>query len=452
MSRNHVCPAIYAGLVGGAVCSFPQTAQALSLYGVDVTLPFADDAVLPFFAGCMAGAVTTGLVAIVAEVIGSRREQGEQVDLSANAASYDDANVRVVNDAPVERDVASTRQSPWVTARHVRPTDWEATGDIRVQSVVQDAVPEAREVPNHSYAQTKDYGKVAESYVQHESLANRMRARAAGVAQVLSERLESNAMDGLPVIPRADGSVGDVGTSWWDASLDHDSNALSDNDLSSIPAVDSELFSRMESANRAVLAADELASDIASPAPSYEGKHFATAADASARVASVHEDANHMSGAPFAAPAAARPEAPQGVPTPRASSIAERLSSIDASLFPEVKNASPNREDVWAKALEAMEENAKEDISQVAPFHDGVGGADSLDEPDGLEGNTSFIPFRMPAGHPEVVDTDSYVDYLINQEFSNNSSHAARSSSRDYLRVIEGGSRQHRHMARRMAE
>ena len=58
---------------------------------------------------------------------------------------------------------------------------------------------------------------------------------------------------------------------------------------------------------------------------------------------------------------------------------------------------------------------------------DSVGGEDTLDEPDNLEPQTAFIPFKVPGGHPGVVDTESYVDYLIEDEFSKNSSHGGPS-------------------------
>ena len=72
---------------------------------------------------------------------------------------------------------------------------------------------------------------------------------------------------------------------------------------------------------------------------------------------------------------------------------------------------------------------------------------DPLDEPEGLEPVTRFMPFRPQAGHPEVDDTDSYVSLLIDQEFSRNRSDVARDTARrassrrshSYLKVIDGG-------------
>lgn len=65
-----------------------------------------------------------------------------------------------------------------------------------------------------------------------------------------------------------------------------------------------------------------------------------------------------------------------------------------------------------------------------------------------MEPQTAFIPFKTPGGHPEVVDTETYVDYLIEDEFSKNSSTVARRSSRRFLRLLEGGTQStSRHLA-----
>jgi len=55
-----------------------------------------------------------------------------------------------------------------------------------------------------------------------ETFAERMTNRARGVADLLSERLTSDMMAGVPIIARADGSVGDVGTTWWDKAMEED--------------------------------------------------------------------------------------------------------------------------------------------------------------------------------------------------------------------------------------
>ena len=134
-----------------------------------------------------------------------------------------------------------------------------------------------------------------------------------------------------------------------------------------------------------------------------------------------------------------------------AASISSRVAYVDEGAYPERRTLEDlNEDDAWASALRSLDEK----IATVAPpqdpigFIDGVGGADSLDEPDNLELDTAFIPFRAPGGHPEVVDTETYVDYLIEDEFSKNSSTAVRRSPRRFLRILEGGTQPNsRHLA-----
>ena len=122
----------------------------------------------------------------------------------------------------------------------------------------------------------------------------------------------------------------------------------------------------------------------------------------------------------------------------RASYISSHVAEVDEGMFPERRSMDDlDNNDVWEEALSAMGERLGERRAPV--FHDMVGGPGTIDEPDGLEGPTGFIPFRVPAAHPEVVDTRSYVDYLLRDEFSQNSSKALRRSAHSHLRVIEGG-------------
>lgn len=122
----------------------------------------------------------------------------------------------------------------------------------------------------------------------------------------------------------------------------------------------------------------------------------------------------------------------------RASYIASHVAEVNEGVFPERRSVDDlDSHDAWEEALSAMGENLGQRSTPV--FHDAVGGPGTIDEPDGLEGPTGFIPFRVPAAHPEVVDTPSYVDYLLRDEFSQNSSKALHRSARSHLRVIEGG-------------
>ena len=210
-----------------------------------------------------------------------------------------------------------------------------------------------------------------------------MARRAGGVAATLRDRLGQGMMDDLPVIERADGSVGDVGTSWWRNAVGEDSIVRNvgfamDEELPVIP------------------------SDF-------------TETDRERLVVSASRHAG---------------------------AIASRVAYVDEGAYPELRTVEDlDRSDAWERALQSLDEK----IAAVAPpqdpigFIDSVGGAESLDEPDNLEPQTSFIHFKAPGGHPEVVDTESYVDFLIEDEFSKNTSKAVRKTSRRFLRVLEGG-------------
>ena len=251
------------------------------------------------------------------------------------------------------------------------------------------AVSAAAQVPAAPSHATDDYGQIAENYVNRISFRERMARRAEGVAAALSGRIGSGMMDGLPVIERADGSVADVGTSWWTTEVGRE---------------------RID-ANTG-FAADEVA-QISIPS-SFSADAARTALEA------VREQQSRSR-----------------------VDIASRLAFIDEGVFPEHRSVAEAATDDWEQALRSMEENLAADPEtpnqDPIEFIDAVGNSETLDEPDNMEPDTSFIPFRTPAGHPEVVDTESYVDYLIEDEFGRNSSKAARRTSRRYLRILEGG-------------
>ena len=231
-----------------------------------------------------------------------------------------------------------------------------------------------------------DYADVAEKYVERRTLRERMETRAKGVRATLASRLSSDMMEGVPLIRRADGSVGDVGTTWWNTFVTSE-NLMTGVDLGGL-GVDDTLEETPEGLERRM------------------------------------ENST------------------------RAQELTRRVPQVDQGLFPEQQILS--KEDVWEQALAALDEELGAPVMVV--FQDVVGDADTLDEPDGLEPVTEFIPFRVPGGHPEVVDTGSYVDFLIRDELARNSSsamrrraggkHARRLSAQEthpHLRVIEGG-------------
>ena len=341
-------PVVAAGLIGAAPLAVPDVAQALSLSEViDSTFATPTTALI---AGAVGGAALTGAaVATVALVSRARRRAADEVPVIPR-------HMRAPEPAP-----APAAKAPAAPRRH----------------------------PGH---EATNYEDIAENYVNRASFRAKMARRAEGVAATLRERMGASMMEGVPVIERADGSVGDVGTSWWRTAVGEES-IIHDSGFAEAPA------------------------DAAIPSDF-------SASDRDRLVASARRGA---------------------------ASISSRVAYVDEGAYPERRTLDDLRDgDAWASALRSLDEK----ISSVAParepigFIDGAGGIESLDEPDNLELDTSFIPFKTPGGHPEVVDTETYVDYLIEDEFSKNSSTAARRSSRRFLRILEGGTQPtSRHLA-----
>lgn len=367
-------PAVLAGLMGMVALAAPQTAHALSLQAAsDFVLASPERA---FALGVASGALAVGVACGAVCTVRARSRRNEK-QVAAGFAPV--AGTSEFPSTDLDEKPAADAPKP----RHMRVV--QAAPEPEAEAVVS-AAAQVPAVPSHA---TNDYGQIAENYVNRITFRERMACRAKGVAAALSSRIGSGMMDGLPVIERADGSVGDVGTSWWTTEVGRE---------------------RVD-ANTG-LAADEVA-QISIPS-SFSADAARTALEAARKQQSRSR-----------------------------ADIASRLAFIDEGVFPEHRSAAEAAADDWEQALRSMEENLAADPEtpnqDPIEFIDAVGNSETLDEPDSMEPDTSFIPFRTPAGHPEVVDTESYVDYLIEDEFGRNSSKAARRTSRRYLRILEGG-------------
>lgn len=374
--------AVYAGLIGTIALGAPLPAVALSAREVvdAFDAAFASPS-LAFAVGLAGGALITGAIAGTAALVARRRRaRVEETPLESTATDLPVVEAPAL--IPLEHPANDLSTPAPKAPRHMR-----AEAPVPEQAPVE--APAAVEPQHHgpSHAAT-DYEDIAENYVGRMTFRSRMARRAEGVAATLRDRLGANMMDGVPVIERADGSVGDVGTSWWKQAVGEQS-IISD---AGFAADDFELA---------------IPSDFTDPGARLFGS------------------------------------APLPVLVPNSSGdISMRVAQIDEGAYPERRTVEDlDREDEWDLALRSLDERIAADAAAQppAPFVDLVGGEDSLDEPDNLELQTSFIPFRTPAGHPEVVDTESYVDYLIEDELSRNSSKAVRRHSRRFLRVLEGG-------------
>lgn len=359
MSRP--CPAVLAGLASGMTLAVPVSVSAAPF---SLSNSFVNaDPVVPFMMGCVTGAAMGIAASSFYLYIRERHSHDEFVISRGQHRGSQGGHFAQPNRSEAPQHARHEQTS--AAASHVDASSSKKTAHTQQTAAQQ----------SHTAAHSaKDYGEIAENYVRRAGIVERMATRARGVASVLSDRLEANMMDGVPVIERADGSVGDVGTTWWDAAV---------------------------------------------------------------------QNSGSRTTVPQASHATQASVSPTQVPSAQVSSsqkkVSERLADIDFGMFPEHRAAEDldTNTDLWQVALDALDEQAR--AQSPFAFEDIVGGTDTLDEPDGLEAPTSFIPFKTPAGHPEVVDTESYVDYLISDEFSRNESSSARRNAREYLHVIEGG-------------
>lgn len=399
---------IWAGLAAGMAIAVPARAQALTMFGTDVA-----PLVPPFLLGCAAGAAVASVGFVVSAVVRTHSDEDEPSDSGESTS----VTLRVLED--IDDDVPGSSANG---GGHFATSSVESDAPRHLRRVVRDSADLADEVRVQPVTevpipQEDDLEAVATSYIgKHRLGVTPVTTRKLNVASVLRERFGSDMMDGLPVIARADGTVGDVGTDWWNARLGE-----------SVP-------------------------DVPSIMPEDEG-----APGTSAAVSATAPSVVASSSVPASTSQTAAENSGRRDMAVRAGEIARRLSSIDQGVFPvdDKVHREESHADMWERALAALDEHVQ--VASQAPGLALVENAiDSIDEPDGLEPATSFIPFRAPAGHPEVKDTESYVDYLVRDELAHNHSKVVRDgvssasgldsdsdstrTNYEHLRVVEGGS------------
>lgn len=293
-------------------------------------------------------------------------------------------NAPLVEPAPIKsRSLASLPEVPVITPME----------PLIKSSVTSSAVKRAPAAKKASVAKKATVTKKNPQTTGRLRIRERLAARTKNVREVLSARLDDDALAGVPVITRADGTSVDVNPTWFDQTL--------------VPVL----------AN--ITGVSQKVDDTASIRSSASGATQAT----------------------------------NNVPanTDRASYISRHVAEVNEGMFPERRSSDElDHKDAFEEALAAMGETLGQTsepqmpavppvISNMPVFHDVVGGPSTIDDPEGLEPPTGFIPFRVPAAHPEVVDTETYVDYLLRDELSNSGQEVLRRSKHAHLRVIEGG-------------
>ena len=245
-------PAVVAGLLSGLVLvAEPASAYALTANEIRQTPLGA------IFTGIGVGLAAVAVISGAALVVSRSVNRGEKIDeveaKSQSAATFQSSDeaaspkqvAAASNFSPEESIVipldSSRRSIAAYKPKHMRAFQWDMTGSIRVQSAELPVQPaespakksqvvstaaegvlpvRAKKAPAHS---TNDYAQIAENYTKLLSWRERTVARAKGAAAVLLERLGQDPMNGLPIIERADGTVGDVGTAWWTKAVGEES-------------------------------------------------------------------------------------------------------------------------------------------------------------------------------------------------------------------------------------
>lgn len=245
-------PAVVAGLLSGLVLvAEPASAYALTANEIRQTPLGA------IFTGIGVGLAAVAVISGAALVVSRSVNRGEKIDeveaKSQSAVTFQSSDeaaspkqvATASNFSPEESIVipldSSRRSIVAYKPKHMRASQWDMTGSIRVQSAELPVQPaespakksqvvstaaegvlpvRAKKAPAHS---TNDYAQIAENYTKLLSWRERTVARAKGAAAVLLERLGQDPMDGLPIIERADGTVGDVGTAWWTKAVGEES-------------------------------------------------------------------------------------------------------------------------------------------------------------------------------------------------------------------------------------
>ena len=245
-------PAVVAGLLSGLVLvAEPASAYALTANEIRQTPLGA------IFTGIGVGLAAVAVISGAALVVSRVANRGEKTG-GAEAKIQPSTTSQVEDEAASPKRVAaasnfspeesivipldsSRRSIAAYKPKHMRASQWDMTGSIRVQSAELPVQPtespakkaqvvstaaegvlpvRAKKAPAHS---TNDYAQIAENYTKLLSWRERTVARAKGAAAVLLERLGQDPMDGLPIIERADGTVGDVGTAWWTKAVGEES-------------------------------------------------------------------------------------------------------------------------------------------------------------------------------------------------------------------------------------
>lgn len=295
--------------------------------------------------------------------------------------------------------------------------------------------PRAEAAPHAAKAQPErgerhnpeqDYEHIAEEYVKKTKAAERQSRASRGVRAILSERLHGNVMDGLPVIERADGSTADIGTSWWtkEVGSTHSFAALDPSTTADLPSVTEAPDPMSTSAlRRAELIRAERNAQVAG----FSGSVGTGGAEETG------EPATHGSGED------GQNAGPEGDTarldrTRRAAAIADRLSSVDMSLYPEERPSSTEAEvDMFEQALRAMDE--QDAAVSVTTSRESEANRVPL---TGEIKTGAVVSSASLAQSQSEHEVEEHVDYLVRDELERNRARHNQRTAHSILTVFDG--------------
>ena len=187
MKRSMTNPALAAGLGGASLVFAPNIAFGLTAQGIADA--FFTSPIAPFAVGVLGGAAVAGTVYNLVVKYAELKESGAELSLGLIVPRHHAKKTSRPSHAmhAAEAPVAASIYK----ARHMSPADFEKSGVIRIQ-------------PAQDYAELRN--------AANDSRKKRTQKH---LKTSFMETLDNVMMNGMPVIERADGTVGDVGTGWW---------------------------------------------------------------------------------------------------------------------------------------------------------------------------------------------------------------------------------------------
>ena len=335
-----------------------------------------------------------------------KRVEGSEDEEEDTTASL--GRVRAAQEEPAAPVAAPAASVMAAAAPGEAPAVQASALTRRVSARLNAVLPTIESVPapaDRAAAARQEAVAAAREYAKTD-FETRKKRRARGVRAILSERLGDGMLDGLPVIERADGSVADVGTAWWDNTMNGRLIGMADNTANLRPATESvdplaTAALRRAELQRAARNAQILGTaDLTRPQP---------AAGAGALSSTAKLDR-------FS----------------RSRVIQSRVAGFDESLYPD-RRVEAADVDTFEEAMRAMD--AQMPAVGVRTSADAAAAVSMLDTTANLK-TGAVVP--TDANAEADASAAAYVDRLVQEEVERNRAGRARRYSRSFLTVFEG--------------